>query len=63
MTVTSSCNPGFPVIKLALAGYNAGENTVEKYGNQIPPYDETQEYVRKVLKLYSQQSPTLSSVN
>ena len=40
-------------VKLALAGYNAGENAVEKYGNQIPPYDETQEYVRKVLKLYS----------
>jgi soluble lytic murein transglycosylase-like protein len=40
-------------IKLALAGYNAGENAVEKFGNQIPPYDETQEYVRKVLELYS----------
>jgi len=50
-------------IELALAGYNAGENAVEKYGNQIPPYDETQEYVRKVLKLYSQQSPALSGVN
>ena len=50
-------------IELALAGYNAGETAVEKYGNQIPPYDETQEYVRKVLKLYSQQSPALSSVN
>ena len=50
-------------IELALAGYNAGEKAVEKYGNQIPPYDETQEYVRKVLKLYSQQSPALSSVN
>ena len=50
-------------IELALAGYNAGENAVEKFGNQIPPYDETQEYVRKVLKLYSQQSPALSGVN
>jgi len=50
-------------IELALAGYNAGETAVEKYGNQIPPYDETQEYVRKVLKLYSQQSPALSGVN
>ena len=50
-------------IELALAGYNAGENAVEKYGNQIPPYDETQEYVRKVLKLFSQQSPALSGVN
>ena len=40
-------------IELALAGYNAGGSTVEKYGNQIPPFDETQEYVRKVLMLYS----------
>ena len=50
-------------IKLALAGYNAGENAVEKFGTQIPPDDETQEYVRKVLELYSQQSPALSGVN
>jgi soluble lytic murein transglycosylase-like protein len=37
-------------LRLALAGYNAGENAVVKYGNQIPPYRETQRYVRKVLK-------------
>ena len=43
-------------IELALAGYNAGENAVEKYGNQIPPYDETRNYVRKVLQLYSPHS-------
>ena len=43
-------------LELALAGYNAGENAVEKFGNQIPPFDETQNYVRKVLELYSQQS-------
>ena len=47
-------------LELALAGYNAGENAVEKFGNQIPPFDETQNYVRKVLKLYSQQSAGLS---
>ncbi len=41
-------------LELALAGYNAGENAVEKYGNQIPPYDETQSYVRKVIKLYQE---------
>ena len=43
-------------LELALAGYNAGENAVEKYGNRILPFPETQNYVRKVLKLYSQQS-------
>jgi len=42
-------------LELALAGYNAGENAVEKYGNQVPPFAETQSYVRKVLELYSQQ--------
>ncbi len=36
-------------IKLALAAYNAGENAVFKYDKQIPPYPETQNYVKKVL--------------
>lgn len=39
---------------LALAAYNAGENAVIQYGNQIPPYPETQTYVRKVLEFYKQ---------
>ena len=47
-------------LELALAGYNAGENAVEKFGNRIPPFDETQNYVRKVLQLYSQHSAGLS---
>jgi soluble lytic murein transglycosylase-like protein len=42
-------------LELVLAGYNAGENAVEKFGNQIPPFDETRNYVTKVMKLYSQQ--------
>ena len=37
-------------LRLALAGYNAGENAVIRNGNQIPPYAETQGYVRKVLE-------------
>jgi soluble lytic murein transglycosylase-like protein len=37
-------------LKLALAGYNAGEGAVMKHGRQIPPYAETQNYVRKVFE-------------
>lgn len=35
-----------------VAAYNAGPDAVKKYGGQVPPYAETQEYVRKVLQLY-----------
>jgi soluble lytic murein transglycosylase-like protein len=37
-------------LRLALAGYNAGENAVIRNGYQIPPYSETQNYVRQVLQ-------------
>jgi hypothetical protein len=40
-------------VNLALAGYNAGEGAVEKYGWHIPPYAETQEYVRRISGRYS----------
>jgi soluble lytic murein transglycosylase-like protein len=40
-------------VNLTLAGYNAGEGAVEKYGWRIPPYAETQEYVRRISQRYS----------
>jgi len=40
-------------VNLALAGYNAGEGAVIKYGYNIPPYAETQEYVRRIGRRYS----------
>jgi soluble lytic murein transglycosylase-like protein len=39
-------------VDLALAGYNAGENAVIKYGYNIPPYDETRNYVKLIIKRY-----------
>ncbi|GAB6068229.1 lytic transglycosylase domain-containing protein [Methylothermus subterraneus] len=42
----------FGDIRLAVAAYNAGEGAVRKYGNQIPPYLETREYVARVLQFY-----------
>lgn len=39
-------------VVLALAGYNAGEGAVMKYGWRVPPYRETQEYVRRITSRY-----------
>jgi soluble lytic murein transglycosylase-like protein len=39
-------------VDLALAGYNAGENAVIKYGYNVPPYDETRNYVRLITARY-----------
>jgi len=47
-------------VPLALAGYNAGEGAVVKYKNTIPPYDETQKYVRIIwgqyVRIYASQT-------
>lgn len=40
-------------VALALAGYNAGEGAVMKYGRRVPPYRETQEYVRRIGARYA----------
>ncbi|HEX8819218.1 MAG TPA: lytic transglycosylase domain-containing protein [Archangium sp.] len=42
---------GGDMVKM-VAAYNAGPDAVRKYGGQVPPYPETQAYVRKVLQLY-----------
>ena len=44
-------------VRLALAGYNAGEGAVELYGNRIPPYPETQSYVKLIYANYSKVHP------
>jgi transglycosylase-like protein with SLT domain len=38
-------------VSLALAGYNAGEGSVDKYKG-VPPYSETQNYVKKIVATY-----------
>jgi soluble lytic murein transglycosylase-like protein len=35
-------------MELVIAGYNAGEGAVDKYGGRVPPYKETREYVASI---------------
>jgi soluble lytic murein transglycosylase-like protein len=39
-------------VGLALAGYNAGEGAVLRYGRSVPPYAETRDYVRRISRRY-----------
>ena len=39
-------------LRLALAAYNAGENSVLRYGG-VPPYPETVNYVNRVMRLHN----------
>ena len=44
-------------LELAIAAYNAGEGAVQRAGNRIPLYKETQNYVRTVMQLYAALRP------
>jgi hypothetical protein len=44
-------------VDLVLAGYNAGEGAVLKYGRSVPPYKETRNYVKKIGARYKQGKP------
>ena len=49
-------------LALALAGYNAGEGAVVKYGNNVPPYRETIDYVRSITTRYNPKFRSLPAV-
>jgi len=43
-------------LRLVLAAYNAGEDAVERFQRQVPPYAETRAYVRRVVELLRRRS-------
>jgi soluble lytic murein transglycosylase-like protein len=45
-------------IDLVLAGYNAGEGAVMKFGHRVPPYRETRNYVKRISYRYRQARPS-----
>ena len=47
-------------VELVLASYNAGEGAVMKYGNRVPPYRETRNYVRRISGRYGRAAHAVS---
>ncbi|HEX9917535.1 MAG TPA: lytic transglycosylase domain-containing protein [Pyrinomonadaceae bacterium] len=47
-------------VELVLASYNAGEGAVMKYGNRVPPYRETRDYVRRIGGRYGRAAHAVS---
>jgi soluble lytic murein transglycosylase-like protein len=39
--------------KLVLAAYNAGQEAVRRYGGRIPPYQETRDYINRIMAKYN----------
>ncbi|MEJ7575696.1 MAG: lytic transglycosylase domain-containing protein [Pyrinomonadaceae bacterium] len=50
-------------VDLVLAGYNAGEGAVMRYGHRVPPYRETRNYVQRISTRYGRTDTTRNVAN
>ncbi len=48
-------------VDLVLASYNAGEGAVAKFGNRVPPYSETRNYVKRISHRYGKREKTAAT--
>ena len=48
-------------VVLTIAAYHAGAGAVSKYGNQVPPYERTRQYLRIVLDRYQAEKARVGS--